>query len=118
MEFAGYLFNNEIEGNFKGLQVGTLTDFDEGVMIGAQIGFSNQVQSRAKLIGAQIGLTCNAQHLYGVQIGLICEGVEGTYLQIGVLTLRSDADKWYKRFSPIIGFSFERKERSLELEVI
>ncbi|MEK6899754.1 MAG: hypothetical protein AABX05_01390, partial [Nanoarchaeota archaeon] len=54
--------------------------------------------------GVQVGLVNVVQGEFnGLQIGLVCYANKGTYLQIGLLTLRGQGS-WHSRMTPLIGW--------------
>ena len=121
-EFLGFnlgVFN--LQDCFKGFSFGVLNDYKEstGFKIGGvngNLSFSSSDEYSSGLdvaiinraqdeYGLQLGLwNVVKSELNGVQIGIICEADEGKYLQLGLITHRINRDKWYKSFSPFIGF--------------
>ncbi|MBS3169793.1 hypothetical protein J4210_04875 [Candidatus Woesearchaeota archaeon] len=71
---------------------------------GVQLGFLNF--NKGAFRGVQIGgidFSEDSSPFYGLQLGIVCWAREGTYAQIGLLTLRNDGP-WYSRFSPFFGY--------------
>ncbi|MBR9700978.1 hypothetical protein GOV11_03885 [Candidatus Woesearchaeota archaeon] len=95
--------DNQIEGMF-GVQIGgrNVSFYTKGIQFGA----NNIAQV---LDGVQLGLKNYSEASYGIQVGLICEASEGSYLQLGLLTLRNKDQAWYKNISPLIGFSRNKR---------
>ena len=101
---VSYARTNDTD-SFFGAQLGLNNRSRYGA--GTMVGLSNQAQT---LDGLQIGgYTETFDELQGAQIGLLCVGPKkGTYVQLGLLTFRPFADRWYKRISPLFGFSREK----------
>lgn len=74
---------------------------------GFQIGAENLADD---IKGFQIGLLSAAEKIHGIQIGLICYTTSGNCLQLGLITLRDlgEDEKWYKKFSPFVGYHREK----------
>ena len=99
-------------GKVRGVQVGAWNyarDLD-----GVQAGLVNYVKE--ELDGLQLGaLNIAGDEFNGVQVGLVCYAANGNYLQLGLLTFRGGERDWYKKFSPIIGFSANGKKEEAKL---
>ena len=117
-----------------GLQIGGANvsfkfDKDQAIVRGAQVGAWNYAQDLAggqaglvnyvkeELDGLQLGaLNIAGDEFNGVQVGLVCYAANGNYLQLGLLTFRGGERDWYKKFSPIIGFSSNGKKEEAKTE--
>lgn len=107
----------------KGLQLGMwnetwdLTGLQAGVgnfayyLRGAQVGLTNYAGGGKGAGGAQIGLANIVQDEFkGMQLGVLCYAEEGTYAQLGLLTIRGTGPK-YLRYTPLFGFRTQKQAK-------
>ena len=93
---------NESSGFRLGLGNGSLVSLSNERLSGLDVALVNYTQNES---GLQLGAwNVVKDELKGVQIGAVCIADKGNYLQLGLITYRANRNKWYQKFSPLIGF--------------
>ena len=92
----------ESPGFRLGLGNGSLASLSNKRLSGLDIAITNYAGRES---GLQLGvLNVVKDEFKGVQIGAVCIADKGNYLQLGLITYRANRNKWYQKFSPLIGF--------------
>ena len=108
LQLAG-LANSATQIN-KGLQIGFYNQAGKDGWLGTSQGIqAGGINIASQLKGFQAGIVNYAKEIGGVQVGAYCHGGHGNYLQVGLLTQRSDGPRW-SRFTPLIGFHRESRK--------
>jgi len=106
---------NEAE-ELRGLQTGIMNVVEEygcGAQVALPAPFGMNIVYEA-FDGLQVGMTNFVKKkLRGVQMGLLCYANSGTFLQLGLLTVRGVGPR-YTRYTPFIGFHLERKAKGVK----
>jgi len=91
------------------LQLGVFFNFVDDTKFDAINGV--QIGGLASLSSSSVaGIDYKKSTFNGLQIAPFCYAGNGNYLQLGLITVRGGKDRpWYKRFSPLIGFSQTKK---------